>query len=480
MDLYSGIKKILDEELISFHVPGHKNGRLLKEYFKDIDILKMDLTEIEGSDNLHSPNEIILESQKKASRYYNSLESFFIVNGTTAGILSMISASLEMNDTILITRDCHKSVHNSIYINKLNVLYAPVNFDDKTKLNIGPDEETMFNIIDKNPSIKAVVLTYPSYSGVCYNINKIIEYAHCKNIIVLVDEAHGAHLKLNNKLPSSAVDLGGDIIVQSTHKMLISLTQSAIIHYNSKRVDLDKFKYFLSVFQSSSPSYLLMTSLDISIDMAIENGENYVDLYLKEFEIFKSKLCTLNNFYLQNSYIMQSYSNIKVDPFKINIGINCGAILGYELEKILRKKYAIQIEYSTETMILLIASIATTKNDLDRLFTSLKEIDIYLNQKTMDKKKNEFELILLNKIPKQKYNSYITKTFNFEEILLSESVGRVSYDFIIPYPPGIPILVPGEIINLSLVNKLEKMLFSDFKVEGITNKPNYSLRVVEI
>jgi len=472
--IYDGLLKIISRNYTSFHVPGHKE-RFLEKYYKNF--LKMDTTEILGSDNLHSASGIIKNSQDKAKEFYESKESFFLVNGTTSGILTMISASLDQGDKVLIGRDSHKSVLNACILNKLNVFYYRNIFDKKTFQNIGPNIEDILSQVSKNSDIKAILLTYPTYNGVCYDIEKLMYELKNKELIILVDEAHGAHLKLSENLPKSLLDLGADIVVQSTHKMLTSFTQSSMIHFNTNKVSLEKFKYYLTVFQSSSPSYLLMSSLDIALNIAINDGEKLVNDYFENYLEFKNKISSLKYIYLQNEYLEKNCF-VNMDFFKINLSVKNDILSGFELDRIFREKYSIICEYSSFRYVLLVCSIFTLKEDLNKLYDAVLEIDMELED--TNRFKNDIcklEEFINFDIPNKKFEIY--ERYDEEKVRFSKRViGRVSTRSIVPYPPGIPLLLPGEIIDEKIFLFISKLIESKYEIEGILEKEYIFLKTI--
>lgn len=482
--LIDRLKKIKDDGIRSYYVPGHKHGRLIDDYFKGINILEMDFTEIDGTDNLHDPEDILLDVQKNAAKYYGSKESFFLVNGTTCGILSAISTICRLGDKIITTRDCHKSVYNGMLLNNLKGEFVDNIYDDEFQISIGPDYEDYKKKIESHTDAKAVVLTYPTYNGVCYDLKKFIELAHEYDIPVLIDEAHGAHFRLSEKLPMSAVDLGADIIVQSTHKMLPALTQSSMLHLCSDRVSLSDLKKYLSIYQSSSPSYLLMASIDISVDIAQKQGDKLVEDYIKEYDRFISDLD--NSVYKNGNKILSERYGVAIDPFKINLGLTNDYNLK-SLEVRLRKEFGLQCEYSNTKTSLFINSIATDHEDISEFLRVLDiikgDIDKNYNYKTSKDESETDQEYRLNTHTdfKISYSGIYDKTIyeafkgEWEIVKLEESENRICSENITPYPPGIPYMIPGERITGEKIRYIEEMILKGMGVEGVTSQNGYNL-----
>ena len=256
--LVDALRQIKNENLVSFHMPGHKNNKdFFKEKLKTLDLIDMDITEIPGADHLHAPKSSIMNSQKKLSEYYQSYKSYFLVNGSTCGILSMIYATTKRNDKILVNRNAHQSVMNGIILNGLAPVYVMPAVDEKSGMILGITAKALEAQLMHHPEIVTVLLTYPSYEGICFDIKSISKIVKKYNCYLIVDEAHGSHLLSHEELPMSACESGADIVVQSAHKNLPAFTQGAFLHiYNESLVA--SIEQYLKIFQSSSPSYLIM------------------------------------------------------------------------------------------------------------------------------------------------------------------------------------------------------------------------------
>ena len=471
--LIDKLKLLLEENLISFHVPGHKNGRIIKEYYNKYfsNILDIDTTEIPGTDNLHNPQEGILNSQKRISDIYNSKKSYILVNGTTCGILSMIMASTKPMDKILVAKNCHKSVYNGILLGNLTPLFIEEKIDRKTGmiLDISPSEieEKLVN----NPEITAVLLTYPTYNGICSDISKICNLVKKYNKILLVDEAHGAHLPLSNSLPFSSIDFGADMVVQSTHKSLPAFTQSSILHVNSDNIDISKLEMMLSTFQSSSPSYLLMSSIDIAMEVFENQGKSLMFQLIESIRWFKYQLHSKTRFKIVDKTLKGFEDVYDFDITKINILTAMEGYTGYETEKLLRNKFNIQVEFSTERMMLIIASIGNERSDFEKLLDAL----IFISGKKRPLCINEIDEKAFSLSRKISMNEAFYLSGDIIDI--NESVGFTGLDFIIPYPPGIPILTPGEIITKELVEYISKQRDKGCSILGLAGKNSQCIRI---
>lgn len=457
MELYNKLIELSKENITSFHVPGHKYTKLYKKYFDKIEnILSIDLTEIPGTDDLHSPEECILESQKKASKFYSTEETLFLVNGTTCGIYAMIMASTSPGDKIIVQRDCHRAVFDAIMLGDLEAVYVLPYVDKDTNLAFGIKEENLKRCISDNSDAKAVVLTYPNYNGICCDIKKIEKVVHTNNMLLLVDEAHGAHLVLNKKLPISSIEAGADIVVQSSHKTLPVFTQSSMLHLNSNRINKKKLKEMLKLYQTSSPSYILMSSLDIGLSIMSDVGYDYMDDLINNIKKFQEKTYDLGYKFLEKKYVEKE--GFFLDTTKMTLLGKQSNVDPICFEKYLRKNN-LQIEFSNKNFALFVSSFCNEEVDFIKLLNLMEKanlkcysgIDSFFYSNTVKRK------ITIREAYYSKKNM----------MLLKDAVGFISADFIIPYPPGVPILIPGEEISKEIINVVKNLVLSRQKLVGI-------------
>lgn len=453
-----------NKEVVSFHVPGHKNGKLFNKLGYDLNELsKLDSTEIIGTDNLFNADGIIKESMDRCSKVFGSDKSYFLTNGTTCGIYSAIMGGCDLKDKVIVNRDCHQSVINASILGDIDLVYGfcDINENLSTVLNV----ENFINLIEDNKDAKAILVTYPTYYGQTFDLERICKKAHENNMIVIVDEAHGAHLGLSEYLPKTALSLGADIVIQSTHKTLTSFTQSSIMHIKSDKVDFNRIENFLRIFQSSSPSYLLMTSLEISVDIYDKYGKELMKKLINEIDYFKEHFVDNSNISIQNEY----------DKTKIFVKID--SICGYDLEKILRFEYDIQVELSNYYGVLLVSSIGNDVYDFLKLKNALISI-------IKDNKNGEILDIDLEKL-KCGLKNIPTKKFLLKEsfykikksVKIEDSINEVCGEFVIPYPPGVSIISPGEIITQEIIDTIMFYKKFNFSINGMKDS---NLEYIEV
>ncbi|MDU3803695.1 aminotransferase class I/II-fold pyridoxal phosphate-dependent enzyme [Paraclostridium bifermentans] len=466
--IIDSLRKIVDDNIISFHMPGHKKGAIYKMLgYEDIleNLYKLDTTEIPGTDNLHSPEECIKESLKRASEVFKSDKTFYLVNGSTCGIEAAIMASVNPKEKIILNRDCHQSAINSCIIGDIDPIYVNPSINKDSNTLSGVSFNDVKRVIDSNLDAKAVFLTYPTYFGDVFDLKSICSYAHEKGMTVIIDEAHGAHLGLSEKLPETALSQGADIVIQSTHKTLPSFTQSSMIHIKGNRIDINKLTNMLRITESSSPSYLLMASLDIAVDIYEKNGFDLMDKLLSNIDEFKSELYKLKNIKVDES---KDYTKIFLNTKKLGI-------TGHELENILRENYNIQVELSNYYGVLLIATIGNTKYEFLKLKDVLFEIDkIYKKESHL--KSVSYPIKLPKNILSPREAFYMDK----KNVKIENSIGKISGEYIIPYPPGVSLVSPGEEITKEVIDYIIECKSKGMNVNGVKDSELRFIQVIDI
>lgn len=461
------LNNIVNNKLISFHVPGHKLGKIYDRlnYINILNkIYSMDTTEILGTDNLHSPEGIIKRSQKMASKVFNSDETYYLINGSTCGIQASIMSLCPPKSKIIVNRDCHQSVINACILGDIEPVYISSKIDKNTNIIKGIDIDNAIKVIDNNLDAKAIILTYPTYYGMTYDLNIVCEYAHKKNIAVIVDEAHGAHLGLSDKLPKTALEQGADIVIQSTHKTLPSFTQSSMIHIQGNRVNKEQLVSILKIIESSSPSYILMASLEIAVDIYNKYGIKLMNELLNNIDKLKKSFNKNNGIEFYDTD-----DKTKVFISAINMGL-----IGYELETILRQEYNIQVELSNYYGALLICTIGNDDEDFKNLEIALNEIS-----KKYKSNKNIEKIDYPNNIPIKKLTPREAFYKEKKSVKIYESVGKVSGEYIIPYPPGISIISPGEIITKDVIDYILFCKEKGMNVSGLKDSNLGQIQIIE-
>jgi arginine/lysine/ornithine decarboxylase len=467
------------------HMPGHKRNTRLCGAFNPYAI---DITEIEGFDNLHQPEEILLSLSDRISQMYGSGYSYPLVNGSTAGILAGISAAVKKGDKILLARNSHKAVYHGVILTGTIPVYCyPQKIEGISPYGGILPEDIEKSLID-NPEIRLVVITSPTYEGVVSDIGTIAQIVHKHGAYLLVDEAHGAHFNFHKEFPVSAVRLGADLIIQSLHKTLPALTQTAVLHSNAEELNLRIGKY-LAIYQSSSPSYVLMAGIDRCIQLLEEQAERLFETYVQRLEQFYQRMEKLKILKLLRQDMIGQYGIYDLDRSKLTITIQGNAITGHMLHQLLHNKYQIMFEMEAMDYVLGMTSICDTEDGFDRLAVALLEIDDGLVERAQQFISDN-QNADINKSVNERWKASLPqpriRLWPFEawekpvrNIDFSKSAGRVSAAFISLFPPGAPILVPGEEITEELIDYVHLVRGQGVTVTGVTGENKDKIEVVD-
>lgn len=422
-----------------FHMPGHKRNHTLASF----DILSMDITEIDGFDNLHHAKGLIKAGMERAARLYHADASYFLVNGSTCGILSAISAVTYPGDTILMARNSHKSAYHAAYLNQLHINYIYPEPMPKCEINGGISPEKIKKQLTDFPEIKAVFLTSPTYEGIVSDIAAIAEIVHTFHIPLIVDEAHGAHFGFCDTFPQSAVTQGADLVIQSLHKTLPALTQTALLHQNGSLVSKSRLEKFLNIYQTSSPSYLLMASIDSCLTLLETKGRILMEDYSKKLQDFRKEISTCHFIFLEDIHKSKENEVFTVDNSKLLLSCRNQKMSGKTLYHELRKHYHLQCEMYMGSYVLAMTSCMDTAEGFSRLLTALKEIDKKLEAFTWQEIHTKYFLPPQFQL-ETVFSIAESETYPSIWVPLEKAKDRISADFIYLYPPGIPFTVPGE------------------------------------
>lgn len=475
--LYRALEDYSHTDYYPFHMPGHKRNRAsVNGEF----CFERDITEIDDFDNLHHAEGILKEAQEEAAELYGSKECFFSVNGSTAALLSAVSAAVPDGGKILVARNCHKAVYHAIYLRNLTPVYIYPQTDENWWINGGISPDKVERMLAESPDIKSVLITSPTYDGVVSDISRIAEIVHRYGIPLIVDEAHGAHFHFSDYFPVSAVELGADVVVQSFHKTLPSMTQTAVLHNLSERVDSRLLHRFMGIYQTSSPSYILMASMDACMEKIKTDGRQMFSEFTMMLDKARKRLERLQYIRLvtpeKGSFEIYDY-----DRSKLVFSTRYTTLTGKELHQILREKYHIQMEMESEYYVLGIAAVGDTEEGFERLCQAMEEIDREQQRSRMVGSETEA------KEHKEKcLYPPMTQTMTIKEAMespeevctLEESIGRISSEFVYLYPPGIPLIVPGEQITGQFVKNMRIYMDKGFCFQGLEDYSNRMIRVV--
>lgn len=457
------LKNLMEENSVSFHMPGHKGRSTLINWGEYIPYI--DTTEVEGMDNLLEPRGIIQESQEHAAKVFGSKATYYAVNGSTGSIYIALATITKPGDKVLIQRNCHKAVYNALILNRLQPIYVYPNYNENHNVLTGLYPEDIDEALTQNPDIKAVVMTYPNYYGVCSDVKAIADIVHKHNKILMVDEAHGPHMTFSDKLPMSALEAGADIVIHSTHKTLPSFTQTSMIHVGTDRIDLNKLRDRYQLYTTTSPSYLFTLSNEIAAAYMDGEGRDRLD---KSIDKVNEVIKRLQEIPRVDVFVGDSEDETIFDKDNTKILINIDGIRGSTVKKKLRTEYNIRLEMADFYYALILTSLMNEDEDFEKVIAAIEDLA---------KNAPYEEINWVNvKMPTPKVimrpaDAYYGKK---EQIKLKDAIGRVSAAPIIPYPPGIPLIVPGEEITQEIYEHVLFLMDNGIEIVGLMgyNKDN--------
>lgn len=452
--LIDALTAFQQQQPISFHVPGHKNGELSALPPEMRSALPYDLTEVAGLDDLHYPEEAIQEAQQLLAEAYGADQSFFLVNGSTVGNLAMVYAACQEGDTVIVQRNAHKSIFHALELAKARPVYVAPEWDEESLTASGVAFADITAAVMAYPEAAAVILTYPNYYGMATaGLKETIAFCQSQGMAVLVDEAHGAHFQIGDPFPASALAYGADVVVQSAHKTLPAMTMGSFLHIQGDLVNREKIKKYLRMLQSSSPSYLIMASLD--------DARAFVQTYSQpDIRYFKDK---------RKQFIrgLKSIPRLEVfesdDPLKLMLRVE--GYNGFQLKAQLEKA-GIHAELADPYQVLLIMPLLKQIHAYPfaevrkRVKEAIRELDQYPGDALAVKMPIQQAI----SVPDISYAQMDTETR--EWIPYTASVGRISAGMVVPYPPGIPLIVPGEKWTLEKLEGLADYLATGAQIQG--------------
>lgn len=472
MDLYDKLTEYCSGDAYPFHMPGHKRRLGTMQ-----DPFSFDITEIDGFDDLHHAEGILLEAEERAASLWGSSETHFLVNGSTCGILSAVLAC--RGRTLVMARNCHISAYNAAALSGQDTYYLMPHPNDG--LN-GPVTPSMLeSALDRCDDVSAVLVTSPTYDGVVSDIGHLAQIAHSRGVPLIVDEAHGAHFGMHPYFPPSSVSLGADLVIHSLHKTLPSLTQTALIHVNGDLVDRQRLRRMLDIFQTSSPSYVLMASIDRCVRLLMNSGPALFESYVRRLRAFRSRM-TVPGIRLPDT---DDPSRILLSPEFMS---------AKELYDILRTKYRLQPEMCCPSYVLMLSSVADDDEGFRRLLEALA--DIRKNAAASSEKSPvRGDALVRNDAfsgaadcPGDAFtegadcrDDAFTDEADYPDIKLSihdaldaasrpvpldAAAGRISAEYIYLYPPGSPVIAPGELITDKLVSRIRALRDAGYPLKG--------------
>ncbi|NLC67276.1 MAG: aminotransferase class V-fold PLP-dependent enzyme, partial [Clostridiaceae bacterium] len=485
--IYKAIMDYTEKNVIPFHMPGHKRGTGFPREFAE-NLTRLDVTEIPGMDNLHFPEGIIKKAQDLAASAFGADRTYFLVNGSSCGIHASIMAVCKPGDRIIIARDCHRSAVAGAMLAGAEPVYVDTEVDDFFGITSVLEPGKLKEKLEENTDVTAVFITRPNYYGICSDIGRIVEIVHSHGKILIVDEAHGAHLKFNKTLPPGAIQAGADICVQSAHKTLPALSQGAYLHVKSSNVDISRLEFYLRMLQTTSPSYVIMASLDIARGIMGCFGEQLLDEVIKNTEQVRCCARSSEGFTpLEEAYISRLHghgaSYKTLDKTRLVINSRKLGVTGNTVSRMLKEKYGIQVEMSDVLNIVCMATVSDKKEYFDALCKALDGLPLEFKRNERGKlskidssygdlEKCLFKYEKLKKLPPPRQGVSLRDVGKTKgrTVELKRSIGKASRDFIVPYPPGVPVVCPGEIVTGETVEYIYSLIELGGNVNGVYEK----------
>jgi arginine decarboxylase len=477
--IFDALMKYVERETIPFHVPGHKKGDGMDSKFKDFvgtNVLSIDVTVFKLVDSLHHPTGPIKEAMKLAADAYGSDMAFISIHGTSGAIQAMIMSVVGEGDKIIVPRNVHKSVTAGIILSGAVPVFMQPVVDKNIGIAHGVTPETVEETLKKHPDAKAVLIINPTYYGVSTDIKRIADIVHSYDIPLIVDEAHGPHLRFNEKLPISAMEAGADMCAQSTHKIIGAMTQASFLQVKAGRVDINRVQQVMNLLQTTSPSYPLMASLDVARMQIATKGKELLDKAIELAEYTRSEINKIPGLFCFGKEIVGQPGAYGFDPTKITITAKGLGLTGYELDQILADEYHIQFELSDLYNALAVGSFGDTKEKMDALLNALREI----SAKYYGTRPVKGDVLELPSIPERAVTPRQAFSAKKKSVPLKESVGMVSGEFLLAYPPGIPVVCPGEVITQEIIDYVQALKDANLYVQGTEDPAVEKIKVVEL
>ena len=481
MSLYEKLTEYCASDVYPFHMPGHKRRACSMQ-----DPFSFDITEIDGFDNLHHAEGILKEARERAADLYHSSETHFLVNGSTAGILSAILACVPAGGLLLMARNSHRSAYNAVSLRDIRTEYLY-----PAEGHIPPGAASCHSYMDINGPVdpadvekalsapgrelpSAVFLTSPTYDGIVSDVKAIADIVHRYRIPLIVDEAHGAHFGMHPAFPESSVALGADIVIHSLHKTLPSLTQTALLHVNGDIADRRKLRAMLSVFQTSSPSYVLMASIDSCIRQLAEHGDELFDHYIRILCHFREQA------QFEQIEVLQTD-----DPSRILL--RARNISARKLYELLRDRYHLQPEMLAPSYVLMLTSVCDSEEGFDRLLQALQEINELPSQSGQDicgvpgDVRNAAADAAAAPADRPVVRVSVYRALNSPQckVDIHEAAGHISAEYLYLYPPGVPLLAPGEEITPGLIRLAERLAEDGYELQGAEDYTLSSIWIIK-
>jgi arginine decarboxylase len=480
--LLDALKACANHPHAPFYTPGHKRGAGIAQPLADLlgtKIFRADLTELADLDNLFAPQGVIQEAQQLAADLFGASQTWFLVNGSTCGIEAAILATCGMGDKIILPRNVHSSAIAGLILSGAIPIFLNPEYDPVLDIAHSITPNTVQSALQQHPDAKAVLTVYPTYYGVCGDLSAIANITHQYNIPLLVDEAHGPHFAFHPELPTPALAAGADLTVQSIHKVLGAMTQASMLHIQGDRIDCDRISKALQLLQSTSPSYLLLASLDAARQQMALHGKMLMSRTLQLANEARTRISQIPGLSLLSIGLGKSPGFVALDETRLTVTVSGLGLTGFEADEILDEKFAVTAEFASLQHLTFIISLGNTPADIEQLVQSFT---------TLAKEHRQINLNITshngqNLLSPQKHTLHFSPREAFfavtETLPLVQTSDRICAEIVCPYPPGIPVLMPGEVITKSVLDYLQQIQAMGEFISGCNDTSLKTLKVVK-
>jgi arginine/lysine/ornithine decarboxylase len=476
--LFDALVALAEARKVSFHTPGHKSGKGISTRFRKFvgsKIFTIDLTTLDEVDCLQKPVGVIREAQELAAEAHGADRSFFLVNGTTVGNHAMILSTVRPGEEVLVARNAHKSILAGIILSGATPRFFLPSFDRNWGIAINAGAAVAEAAMRAHAQARVVALTSPNYYGIAADLPTIVAAGRRHGKVLIVDEAHGPHLHFHPALPPSAVDAGADLTVQSTHKIVGGMTQASMLHVKGTAVDAGRVAGILQMLQSTSPSYILMASLDLARMQMATEGRKLLGKAIELAEEARVRINRIAGLRCLDSQQVKEWGDLTLDATKLTISVKELGLTGYAASQILNTEFDIQVEMADLFNLLVIVSIGDRRDDLDRLVQALEALAHRAHGPAFIPEILPIPPIHENRLACSPREAYFG---DYAYLPLARAAGRVTCDIVTIYPPGIPILVPGEEISPAAVEYLQFLGRHGARIDGVIELPEPGIRVL--
>jgi len=463
--LFEAVKYHVKRNAIPLQIPGHKHGNGLEEYkeFVGENVLRMDLNQTRGIDIIWDPTSVISEAEKLLAETFQASSAYFLINGTTSGVQAMIMSACKPGDQIILPRNVHKSIFNALILSGAKPVYVLPEISDDLGIVLGITEDSLRKALTENPGAKAVLAINPSYYGVTSNLKSIVNVAHQNDIPVLVDEAHGTHMHFHHHFPLSAMEAGADMSAVSLHKTGGSMTQSSALLIGNSNINPKYVKQVLSLTYTTSPSYILLCSLDVARKQLATKGKHILDQVLELLKWSRNEINKIDGVFAPDKAFFEESGYFSFDETKLLINVQKIGFTGYEVEELLARDYNILIELADMYNILAITGLGERKEYLEALINALKDIARHADRRKIKK----IDAVQFNpEIVLQPRDAFYSPK---KLIPLEQCAGEISGEMIMVYPPGIPLVSMGEVITPEIIEYVKLLKQEKCTLQGTTD-----------